>query len=89
MRHSLMLALLLAAFGWWGLTAGAGVASAQGGAVLTGTVTRAGGTDAMAGAAVVVEELHREARTAADGTYRIDGLVPGRYHVSVRAEGYS
>ncbi len=67
--------------------ASAGLAFAQGGS-LTGTVTRAGG-DPMAGAAVVVEELRRETRTAADGTYRFDGLAPGEYHVSVRAEGYS
>lgn len=55
---------------------------------LTGRVTRAGG-DAMGGAAVVVEELRRETRTADDGTYRFDGLAPGNYHVSVRADGYS
>lgn len=67
--------------------ASAGLAFAQGSS-LTGTVTRAGG-DPMTGAAVVVEELRRETRTAADGTYRFDGLAPGEYHVSVRAEGYS
>jgi len=55
---------------------------------LTGKVTRAGG-EAMAGAAVVVEELRREARTGADGTYTIDNVPPGEYHVSVRADGYS
>lgn len=55
---------------------------------LTGKVTRAGG-EAMAGAAVVVEELRREARTGADGTYTIDNLPAGDYHVSVRADGYS
>ncbi len=56
---------------------------------LTGKVTRAGASEPMAGAAVVVEELRREARTAEDGTYRFDALAPGPYHVSVRAEGYS
>ncbi len=56
--------------------------------VLTGRVTRAGG-DPMGGAAVVVEELRRETRTADDGTYRVEGLAPGEYHVSVRADGYS
>ena len=64
-------------------------AFAQGGAVLTGKVTRAGGADPMGGAAVVVEELRREVRTADDGTYRVEGLVAGEYHVSVRADGYS
>ena len=43
----------------------------------------------MAGAAVVLEELKREVRTADDGTYRFDNVSPGNYHVSVRAEGYS
>jgi iron complex outermembrane receptor protein len=58
--------------------------------VLTGKVTRAGAAgEPMAGAAVVIEELRREARTAEDGTYRLDNLAPGAYHVSVRAEGYS
>lgn len=55
---------------------------------LSGVVTRAGG-DAMSGAAVVVEELRRETRTNADGRYGFDGLAPGSYHVSVRADGYS
>ncbi|MCC6989089.1 MAG: TonB-dependent receptor, partial [Acidobacteria bacterium] len=55
---------------------------------LSGKVTRTGG-EAMAGAAVVVEELRREARTGADGTYTIDNVPPGDYHVSVRADGYS
>ena len=56
---------------------------------LSGKVTRAGSGDPMDGAAVVVEELRRETRTGADGTYRFEGLAPGDYHVSVRAEGYS
>ena len=64
------------------------VASAQSGA-LTGKVTRAGSGEPMGGAAVVIEELRREARTGKDGTYSFDNLAPGEYHVSVRAEGYS
>ena len=56
---------------------------------MSGTVTRSGSNDPMSGAAVVVEELRRETRTGADGTYRIEGLAPGDYHVSVRADGYS
>lgn len=66
----------------------AGHALAQG-ASLSGKVTRAGGADPLSGAAVVMEELRREVRTGADGTYRFDNLTPGDYHVSVRAEGYS
>lgn len=69
------------------LLSAAGIA-AQTGASLTGKVTRDNG-DAMAGAAVVIEELKREVRTAADGTYRFENIPPGNYHASVRAEGYS
>jgi protocatechuate 3,4-dioxygenase beta subunit len=61
---------------------------AQTGAAVTGRVTLDAG-DPMAGAAVVLEELKREVRTGEDGTYRFDGIPPGNYHVSVRAEGYS
>lgn len=57
-------------------------------AFIAGKVTREGGQP-MGGAAVVLEELKREARTAEDGTYRFDDVPPGNYHVSVRAEGYS
>ena len=57
-------------------------------AFIAGTVTRDTG-DPMGGAAVVVEELKREVRTAADGSYRFDEVPPGDYHVSVRADGYS
>ena len=63
-------------------------ASAQTGASISGKVTRDTG-EAMGGAAIVVEELKREVRTAEDGTYVIDNVPPGTYHVSVRAEGYS
>jgi iron complex outermembrane receptor protein len=70
------------------LLCAAAAASAQD-ASLTGKVTRAGSGEPMGGAAVVIEELRREARTAEDGTYRFDNLAPGDYHVSVRADGYS
>jgi iron complex outermembrane receptor protein len=63
-------------------------AHAQSG-TLTGKVTRAGSGEPMGGAAVVLEELRREARTGEDGAYRFEGLPPGEYHVSVRADGYS
>ena len=55
---------------------------------VSGKVTREGG-EPMAGAAVALEELKREVRTAEDGSYRFDDVPPGNYHVSVRAEGYS
>lgn len=70
-----------------GLGMGAAEA-AQSTAVLTGKVTRDNG-DVMVGAAVQLEELKRETVTDATGTYRFEGLAPGRYHVAVRAEGYT
>jgi len=64
-------------------------AVAQTGGSLSGTVTRAETGEALTGAAVILEELRQTTRTAADGSYRFDGLAPGVYHVSVRAAGYS
>lgn len=69
------------------LFAGATPAWAQ--SALSGKVTRAGSGDPMSGVAVVVEELRRETRTDSAGSYRFEGLAPGEYHVSVRADGYS
>ena len=54
-------------------------AAAQGG-FIAGKVTRDNG-DPMGGATVMVEELKRETRTGADGTYRFDNVPPGTYHV--------
>lgn len=64
-------------------------AAAQQGASLSGTVTRAGTGDPLTGATVILEELRRTTRTAADGSYRFDDLEPAVYHISVRAQGYS
>jgi iron complex outermembrane receptor protein len=64
------------------------VAWAQTGAPLSGKVTRDTG-EPMDGAMVLLEELKREVRTGADGTYQFTNVPPGAYHVSVRAEGYS
>jgi iron complex outermembrane receptor protein len=61
---------------------------AQSATFVAGKVTRDNG-EAMGGAAVVLEELKREVRTAEDGAYRFENVPPGNYHLSVRAEGYS
>lgn len=71
------------------ITGFSALAGAQTGASLAGTVTRAGSGEPMAGAAVVIEELRREARTQPDGSYRFENVPPGLYHVTVRADGYS
>ncbi len=45
--------------------------------------------DLLAGATVVIDELKREVVSGPDGTFRFDNIAPGRYHVWVRAQGYS
>lgn len=87
LRHSLRVgvtlvgALLL-------IVAGATVAAAQAGAVLSGKVTRTGG-DPMVGAIVAIDELKKEVSTGADGSYRFDNVPVGAYHLIVRADGYT
>ena len=46
---------------------------------------------APAGALVTVNEgvLYKQARATADGTYRIDGLVPGRYGIQAQLQGHA
>lgn len=66
----------------------AATVTAQSGATLTGKVTRDNG-DPMVAAVVAIDELKREARTDAAGSYRFDNVAPGSYHLVVRAEGYT
>ena len=68
------------------MPAGAG---AQETTVLSGRLLNSLSGDAIAGATVVLEELRRETVSAGDGTFSFDGVPPGTYHVSVRAQGYS
>src|SRR2546430_10309051 len=58
------------------------------GDTLSGRVVDRGGR-AVAGATVVVVELHRVAITPADGTFRLADVPPGRYTVSVRGLGFA
>jgi iron complex outermembrane receptor protein len=62
---------------------------AQQGTTLSGKVTQGEGGQPLSGALVVIDELRREVRAGEDGSYRFDAVPPGRYHVGVRAEGYS
>jgi iron complex outermembrane recepter protein len=70
-----------------------GVASntvwAQVATTLSGKVTQSDNNQPLAGALVVIDELHREVRAGDDGAFRFDGVPPGAYHVGVRAEGYT
>ncbi|MEO5820894.1 MAG: TonB-dependent receptor [Vicinamibacteraceae bacterium] len=68
-----------------------GVVSTAGPAVaaqvaLTGRVTAGHSGAAVSGAVVTVEETGQAAVSGPDGTFRIDGVRPGRVHVRVSAE---
>lgn len=63
--------------------------AAQGPAALAGTLVNSLSGDPIAGAVVVVDELRRQVTSDASGAFRIDGVPAGRYHISVRADGYS
>src|SRR6266545_2427126 len=62
---------------------------AQQGITVSGTLTNSLSHDAVANAAVTVEELGRTTRSGADGTFTIPNVPAGRYHVLVRADGFA
>jgi len=62
---------------------------AQTGATLSGVITQSDSNQPFSGALVVIDELRRETRAGADGSYRFENVPPGLYHIGVRAEGYS
>ncbi|MDH4064943.1 MAG: Plug and carboxypeptidase regulatory-like domain-containing protein, partial [Acidobacteriota bacterium] len=64
-------------------------AAVQSGTTVSGTITQGESGVPMGGALVIIDELRRETRTEADGSYRFEGVPPGEYHVGVRAEGYT
>src|SRR5688572_17058693 len=64
-------------------------AAAQAAAPLSGRLVNSLSGDPIPGATVVLEELRREAMSGADGTFAFDNVPPGRYHLSVRSQGYS
>jgi iron complex outermembrane receptor protein len=56
---------------------------------LSGRLLNSLTNEPVGGATVVLDELRRETATAADGTFRFEGVPAGSYHVSVRTAGYS
>lgn len=63
--------------------------SAQTGVTLSGRLLNSLSGDPVAGATIRIDELKRQATTAADGTFRFDGVEPGTYHLSVQSQGFS
>ncbi|HKY19777.1 MAG TPA: TonB-dependent receptor [Vicinamibacterales bacterium] len=64
-------------------------ATAQEAVALQGRLLNSLSAAPIAGATVVLEESRRETVSDADGLFQFDGVMPGRYHVSVRTTGYS
>jgi iron complex outermembrane receptor protein len=63
--------------------------AAQTGVTLSGRLLDSLSGDPIAGATVQIDELKRQTVSGADGAFRFDGVLPGTYHVSVHAQGYS
>ena len=64
-------------------------AAAQAAAPLSGRLVNSLSGDPIPGATVLLEELRRETMSGADGTFAFDNVPPGRYHLSIRSQGYS
>lgn len=62
--------------------------SAQSGARIRGTLTSSLDGSPIRDAAVIVEELNLRVRSGADGTFAIDGVPAGSYHLLVRADKF-
>jgi iron complex outermembrane receptor protein len=66
-----------------------GLVRAQIGVALTGRLVNSLSGDPIVDAMVQIDELRRQARSAADGTFAFESVPPGTYHLSVRSSGYS
>jgi iron complex outermembrane receptor protein len=64
-------------------------AAGQEGVALSGRLVNSLSGDPIPSASVQIDELGRQATSAADGTFVFDSVPPGTYHLSVRAAGYS
>ena len=56
---------------------------------VTGKLTHAVTAEPVNGAVVLIEELRLQAITGADGTYAVDNVPPGNYHVLAVANGFT
>jgi iron complex outermembrane receptor protein len=67
----------------------AATGAAQQGTTVSGTLSNSLSGENLANATVTIEELSRAVRTGADGRFTIPNVPPGRYHLLVRAEGFT
>ena len=58
-------------------------------APLAGRLVNSLSGDPVTDAVVVVEGQNKQATSAADGSFTVEGLAPGTYHLIVKAQGYS
>ena len=65
------------------------IAAAQGAAPLMGRLVNSLSGDPVADAVVVVEGQAKQVTSTADGSFTLEGLAPGTYHLVVKAQGYS
>jgi iron complex outermembrane recepter protein len=63
--------------------------AAQASTQLSGRLVNSLSGAPIPGATVIIEELKREVTSGADGTFTIDNVPPGSYHLAVQAQGYS
>ena len=64
-------------------------ARAQQGTTVSGTLVDSVTLQPIPNAVVVIDELQRQTRSDAQARFTFEGIPPGEYHVSVRADGYS
>jgi iron complex outermembrane receptor protein len=57
--------------------------------MLSGKLTNSLSGGPISNATVRVDELNREAKSGADGSFTFDNVPPGTYHLSVHSQGYS
>jgi iron complex outermembrane recepter protein len=71
------------------LACGVQFAAAQETGSLVGKLVNSLSGDPVADAVVLVEGQSKQATSAADGSFTVEGLAPGTYHLMVKAQGYS
>jgi iron complex outermembrane recepter protein len=64
-------------------------AGAQTAVMMSGRLLHSVSGDPIGDATVQIDELRRQSRSTADGTFAFENVPPGTYHLSVRSSGYS